>query len=68
VLPYVIPLAALFVAAVGVGLAAAWVLWLIQMVIPFDWGNDLALLLATWTSFLVLLIAWKYCTWKLFGK
>jgi hypothetical protein len=41
---------------------------LIQMVIPFDWGNDWAVLLAACASFLVLFIAWKYCTWKLIGK
>jgi hypothetical protein len=68
ILPYVLPFAVLIAAALGVGLAAASVLRLIQMVIPFDWGNDWALLLAACTSFLVLFIAWKYSIWKLFGK
>ena len=68
VLPYVIPFAILIAAALGVGLAAACVMRLIQMVFPFDWGNDWAVLLAACASFLVLFIAWKYLTWKLFGK
>lgn len=68
VLPYVIPFAVLLVAVLCVGLAAAYVMQLIQMIIPFDWGNDSAVLLATCASFLVLFLAWKYCTWTLIGK
>jgi uncharacterized membrane protein YqjE len=65
VLPYVIPFAVLLVAVLGVALAAACVMQLIQTIIPFDRGNDWAILLATCASFLVLFIAWKYCKWKL---
>ena len=65
VLPYVIPFAALLIAVLGVALAAACVMRLVQMVIPFDWGNDWAVLLATCASFLLLFIAWKWCAWKL---
>jgi hypothetical protein len=65
VLPYVIPFAVLLVAALGVALAAACVMRAIQIVIPFDWGNDWALLLATYASFLVLFLAWKLFVWKL---
>jgi hypothetical protein len=65
VLPYVIPFAALLVAVFGVALAAAYVMQLIQMIIPFDWANNWALLLATCASFLVLYLAWKIFVWKL---
>jgi hypothetical protein len=65
VLPYVIPFAALLIAVLGVALAAACVMRAIQIVIPFDWGNDLALLLATCASFLVLFLAWRLFVWKL---
>lgn len=65
VLPYVIPFAVFLVAVLGLALVAAYVMQLIHMIIPFDWGNDWAILLATCASFLVLLIAWKYCIWKL---
>jgi uncharacterized membrane protein len=65
ILPYVIPFAVLITAVLGVGLAAASVLQLIQMIIPFDWANDCALLLASCASFFVLFLAWKYCIWKL---
>lgn len=64
VLPYVIPLAVLLVAVLGVAFAAACVMRAIQIVIPFDWGNDWALLLATCASFLVLFLAWKMFVWK----
>ena len=36
VLPYVIPFAVLLVALLCVGLAAAYIMQLIQMIIPFD--------------------------------
>lgn len=67
-LPYVIPFAALLVAVLGVALAAASGMQLIQMIIPFDWGNDWAVFLATCASFLLLFLAWKYSMWKLFGE
>jgi len=65
VLPYVIPFAALLVAVLGVALAAACVMQLIQIIIPFDWGNDWAVLLVTCASFLMIFLAWKWCVWKL---
>lgn len=65
VLPYVIPFAALLVAVFGVALAAAYVMQLIQMIIPYDWGNHWALLLATCASFLILFLAWNLFVWKL---